>query len=312
MAAAARQVVDNLDATMDRIPLTPMDQTLFNILREVQHLSETQRRELIGYLKRTTNEHEVPPHRAPANWISPSDGKGGTRRDTIRSKLQGEARRFASFLDRQASAKLNPAQLSRLYVLEVGFYGAVFANCYALGMSDLEPLMVEEGCSIFSINQDMGYHQSQLDVVRAKFKAITLDLRPSDAQLTIGHHPYLVWLSILLLPNSTLISLANPATKDVIPFKVFRENALKALELGPQALDEDQLCADFGAGGLVCWGSQQNSLGMEAGVPWDARSWEPQVWFLKKYRHLCGGWDDEMWMAARRWHSIRGETIRVN
>lgn len=48
---------------------------------------------------------------------------------------------------------------------------------------------------------------------------------------------------------------------------------------------------------------------MEATVPWDARSWEPKVWFLKKYFPLVGDWDDEMWKGARRWSELRGERI---
>jgi len=60
---------------------------------------------------------------------------------------------------------------------------------------------------------------------------------------------------------------------------------------------------------MVCWGSQGNPQGMDAALPWDVRSWEPRVWFLKKYWFLVGGWDDEMWSSARWWHSIRGEKI---
>lgn len=76
--------------------------------------------------------------------------------------------------------------------MEVGFYGAVFANCYALGMTDLEGMMVEDGVSPFNLGPDTGYHPSQLPVIRGKFGGITPDLRPSDTQLTFGHHPYLV------------------------------------------------------------------------------------------------------------------------
>lgn len=79
----------------------------------------------------------------------------------------------------------------------------------------------------------------------------------------------------------------------------------------PPLFDEEELCDDFSKGALVCWGSQQNSLGMEAGVPWDVRSWEPQVWFLRKYWFLVGDWDDEMWKSARWWHDMRGEILSV-
>ena len=100
--------------------------------------------------------------------------------------------------------------------------------------------------------------------------------------------------------------------QDVLPFRSFRDNALKALQHDPPLFDEDEFCFDFCGGGLICWGSQQSSMGMEAGVPWDARSWEPQVWFLKKYWYLVGGWNDDMWRAARWWHSLRGEKINMH
>lgn len=99
--------------------------------------------------------------------------------------------------------------------------------------------------------------------------------------------------------------------EDIIPFKTFRESALKALEQNDGSLDEDQLCTDLGAGGLVCWGSQQSSLGMEAGVPWDVRAWEPQTWFLQKYWYLCGSWEDEMWQSAKWWHDTRGQKLDI-
>lgn len=95
----------------------------------------------------------------------------------------------------------------------------------------------------------------------------------------------------------------------MIPWRVFRENALQAIYHDPPLIDEDDLCNDFSKGGLVCWGSQKNSLGMEAGVPWDQRSWEPRVWFLRKWWFLVGGWDQDMWKSARWWHEVRGDKI---
>jgi hypothetical protein len=46
-------------------------------------------------------------------------------------------------------------------------------------------------------------------------------------------------------------------------------------------------------------------------VPWDSRSWEPQVWFLKKYWLFVGGWEDEMWMATKWWHTMRREKMTI-
>jgi len=156
-------------------------------------------------------------------------------------------------------------------------------------MESIEPLMRDEGVSPFSLGPKTGWHPSQLPVIRAKFDNLTPDLRPCDAQLTFAHHPYL----------------------DVVPFRVFRDKTLRALQNDPPLLDEEELCWDLKAGGIVCWGSGQGSTqGMSGSVPWDVRSWEPKLWFLKKYWHLVGGWDDEMWKGARWWHSIRGEKLR--
>jgi len=74
-------------------------------------------------------------------------------------------------------------------------------------------------------------------------------------------------------------------------------------------LDEDELCVDLCNGALVCWGTLGPDRDMRAGMPWEMRSWEPQVWFLRKYWFLVGGWEDEMWRSVRWWHGVRGEKI---
>ena len=76
--------------------------------------------------------------------------------------------------------------------MEAGFFGALFANCYALGMGSVDALLVEDGWSVFSLAPEMAYHPSQLSVVRAKFGTLAPDLRPVDVQLTFAHHPYIV------------------------------------------------------------------------------------------------------------------------
>jgi hypothetical protein len=86
---------------------------------------------------------------------------------------------------------------------------------------------------------------------------------------------------------------------------------MAAISTNPPMFEEEELCEDFCRDGMVCWGSQTNSQGMEAGVPWDMRSWEPQVWFLKKYWFLCGGFNDEMWRATRWWHAMRNEKLSI-
>ena len=72
------------------------------------------------------------------------------------------------------------------------------------------------------------------------------------------------------------------------------------------------MCDDFRRDGMIVWGSQGNGMGMGACTPWDMRSWEPQLWFLKKYWFLVGGWDDELWKAARWWHTMRNEKLNLS
>lgn len=126
--------------------------------------------------------------------------------------------------------------------------------------------------------------------------------------------------------------LTSGFVQDVIPFRIFRERAMAAISCDPPMFEEDELCQDFCEDALACWGSDSAAGGvgsggaggsawpggcggrpdMAAGVPWDARSWEPRIWFLKKYWFLVGGWDDEMWRAARWWHAMRDEKISVS
>jgi hypothetical protein len=88
---------------------------------------------------------------------------------------------------------------------------------------------------------------------------------------------------------------------------------LAAVTCSPPLLDEEKLCVDFTNDGLICWGSQGEGMngGMDTGVPWDSRSWEPQVWFLEKYWFLVGGYEDEMWRSAKWWCGMQGEKIDV-
>ncbi len=84
---------------------------------------------------------------------------------------------------------------------------------------------------------------------------------------------------------------------------------MASISSSPPIIDEDDLCHDLLQDGLVCWGGKDNPRGMAASAPWDARSWEPKVWFLRKYWFLVGGWNDEMWSSARWWHAMRGEKL---
>ncbi|KAF5004742.1 hypothetical protein FDECE_8787 [Fusarium decemcellulare] len=251
------------------------DNTFHKVLDGVESLSLSQKRSLLRRLQEETGETrpKSPPPRSsttkpPRSWLP--------------TRAQMEAVYFTKAIHH--AAKSGPTPLPTKYIIEAGLFGAIFANCYALGMGGIEEILYEEGCSVFSVTPDEGHPTSHLPLVRAKFGNVMPDLRPTDSQLTFGHHPYV----------------------DVVPFRSFRENIMKALMHDPPLIDEDMLCHDLLAGGFTCWGSGHNPLGMGAAVPWDARSWEPSVWFLLKYRQLTGGWDDEMWKSARWWHSLMG------
>ena len=183
------------------------DDLIISVLSSVKSLSQKQKRDLIRHLghlvnespdtttssSSTTNNHDA--QLPPKSWVSTASR--GAAAPAAGTRLQVEARRFADFIDRCSRAVAgghNPVSLVRNYSLQTGYFGAIFANCFALGMSNVEPMMEEEGVSLFSLGPETGYHQSQLGAVRPKFHSITPDLRPSDLQLVRGHHPYLVSL----------------------------------------------------------------------------------------------------------------------
>ena len=84
-------------------------------------------------------------------------------------------------------------------------------------------------------------------------------------------------------------------------------------------IDEDEFLNDT-LTGLVCWGGAgtvkrdpDNVTGHAAtGTPWDMRSWEAKVWFLKKYWRLLGGEEGELVRQSEWWRSVRGEEARID
>ena len=107
------------------------------------------------------------------------------------------------------------------------------------------------------------------------FKTLKPDLRPSSEQISVKHHPYI----------------------DILPFPTLRTNLITHQE----EIDEDEFFQDMFTG-LVCWGGagigrkdREDSTGYASTVtPWDVRSWEVKVWFLKKHWTLLGGDDGEL------------------
>lgn len=129
--------------------------------------------------------------------------------------------------------------------------------------------------------------------VQGMFKTMKPDLRPNSEQITVKHHPYI----------------------DILPFPTLRKNLITHQE----EIDEDEFFQDMFTG-LVCWGGagigrkdREDSTGYSStGTPWDVRSWEARVWFLKKYWTLLGGEDGELVRQSEWWRSIRGEdTVEV-
>ncbi|PYH85392.1 hypothetical protein BO82DRAFT_351229 [Aspergillus uvarum CBS 121591] len=133
---------------------------------------------------------------------------------------------------------------------------------------------------------------NMVGTVQRIFKTLKPDLRPNREQIMIEHHPYI----------------------DILPFPTLRRNLLThQIEL-----DEDEFMDDV-ISGLVCWGGagmgkrdRQDSVGRHpTGTPWDVRSWEAKVWFLKKYWALLGGEDGELVRQSEWWRGLRGEDEEV-
>ncbi|KAL8856749.1 MAG: hypothetical protein Q9178_006707 [Gyalolechia marmorata] len=124
--------------------------------------------------------------------------------------------------------------------------------------------------------------------VQGIFKTLKPDLRPSSEQITVNHHPYI----------------------DILPFPTLRKNLI----IHQEEIDEDGFFHDM-LTGMVCWGGagigrkdRQESTGYAStGTPWDVRSWEARVWFLKKYWTLLGGEDGELVRQSEWWRNMRGD-----
>lgn len=126
--------------------------------------------------------------------------------------------------------------------------------------------------------------------VQRIFKKLKPNLRPSSDQITVNHPPYI----------------------DVLPFRMLRKNLI----LHQQEVNEDEFLRDA-VTGLVCWGGagvgrkdRDASTGYaSSGTPWDNRSWEAKVWFLRKYWSLLGGEEGELVRQSEWWRNIRGEDL---
>ncbi|KAF4994764.1 hypothetical protein FGRMN_5578 [Fusarium graminum] len=162
------------------------DSAVDDVLIGVENLSIEQKRSLLRRLQKDTQEPISSRH--PQKYLQQTPG-------------QRQAIEFAKALYKTAYAR--PSLLPTQCTMEAGIFGAIFANCYALGMPGVDEIIREEGCSVFSVTPDEGYHPSQLPLLKQRFRTLTSDLQPVDKQLTFGHHPYVVcsdWI-IAILPQ---------------------------------------------------------------------------------------------------------------
>ena len=171
----------------------------------------------------------------------------------------------------------------------------ITAALYTLGMHvgiNEEMLCADKSLSPFFCSSaesaDDMVKANMVFTVQGIFKTLKPDLRPSSEQITVKHHPYI----------------------DILPFPTLRRNLITHLE----DVDEDDFFHDM-LTGLVCWGGagigrkdREDSTGYAStGTPWDFRSWEAKMWFLKKYWTLLGGEDGELVRQSEWWHGIRGD-----
>lgn len=162
---------------------TQDDIALKNILNGVETLTLSQKRSLLRHLQQETQDTPSKPPPPPPRMWPPT-----------RAQMES-LNKFTKAL--YSAANAGPTPLPAQYIVEAGLFGAIYANCYALGMGGIEEILCEEGCSIFSVAPDEGHAPSQLQLVRTRFRNVMPDLRPTDLQLTFGHNPYVVCLPLI-------------------------------------------------------------------------------------------------------------------
>ncbi|WZH44510.1 hypothetical protein QYS62_005534 [Fusarium acuminatum] len=131
---------------------------LDDILVGVENLSIEQKRSLLRRLQQDTGRSTPSP---PQHTVPQTPG-------------QLQAIQFAKALYKTAHAR--PTLFPTSYTMEAGIFGAMFANCYALGMQGVDEIIRDEGCSVFSVTQDEGYNQSQLPLDVIPFKSFRENL----------------------------------------------------------------------------------------------------------------------------------------
>jgi len=188
-------------------------------------------------------------------------------------KLQNPQQNFSNYLPN--------IYKNNLRVNQINLVAACAANLGSFGFT-LDIISDEDANSCFfieNVNQDTSAPSKDYSLLKQ-------DLRPTLAQFSHSHHPYI----------------------DCIPFPDFRERLVNMIAADPQL--EYDFCEDLEKDGLICWGSALDSQinGVGSGAPWDMRSWEAQPWFIKKWWLLVGGPEGDMYKQSRWWCEMRGES----
>jgi len=177
----------------------------------------------------------------------------------------------------------NHLRLHTLTLVQACLFNAAHLGIHNLNCCDdtISPLFSPE---IGTSDHPLALAQS----LQRTFSYIKRDLRPTVAQVTIPHHPYL----------------------DVFPFPEVRSRIIELTACDPPLLDEDAFWADSFNNGIVCWGSISTGGGVAppegGGAPWDTRSWEAKQWFLTKWSFVVGGDEGELARTSKWWRQMRG------
>jgi hypothetical protein len=168
---------------------------------------------------------------------------------------------------------------NNLRLVKVATLDAYLANALSLNLSI--PELYRDGCPSPFYRPHASPLPSLRTAVAKQWSRIPEHLRPTPPQVLCPHHPYL----------------------DLLPFPILRARAIALAARKPPLIDAAELKADIMNDGLICW----RTSGSGTGQPWDMKSWEAAPWFLRKWRVLVGGEEEEMWRQTRWWRGVRGE-----
>lgn len=176
--------------------------------------------------------------------------------------------------------------------LQLHFFNLIMAqmmNGFHIGITE-SSCLDDDAISVFFRPTTPSDHNTTAFVksVQRSFRGLKYDLRPTRAQILVPHHPYI----------------------DVLPFPTMRDRLIDAVAREPPLIDEDELCDDLEKEGIIFWGltsPARRESPSGNGVPWDSRSYEARPWFLRKWKHIIGGEDGELWRSSNWWREMRGE-----